>query len=174
MKESQKLNKLHQRKSNIRKDYLNKLTTLLVSVADYICLEDLDIEVMMKNHHIAKHLSDLGLYEFKRQLMYKGAYASKKIVEANRFYPSSKTCSNCGTVISKLALNERIYKCDDCGLKINRDYNASLNLLSYLTNEIGQVLPEFTPADLTAMQLLFDKNNIVTSKVEPGIQQKCY
>ena len=92
----------------------------------------------------------------------------------DKFYPSSKICSSCGNIKDNLTLKNRVYICNECGLKIDRDYNASLNLLSQLKQHIGLVQSEFTPADLTAMQYDLAINQIATSKVETGIQQKWY
>ncbi len=123
---------------------------------------------------VAKAISDVSLYEFKRQLQYKSDYHKREIIEADTFYPSSKTCSKCGSIKETLTLKERIYECENCGLKIDRDYNASLNLYNLIPQKIGQVLSEFTPADLMALQYDLAINNIATSKVETGIQQKNY
>ena len=92
----------------------------------------------------------------------------------DKFYPSSKICSSCGNIKDNLTLKDRVYICNECGLKIDRDYNASLNLLSQLKQHIGLVQSEFTPADLTEMQYDLAINQIATSKVEAGIQQKWY
>ena len=90
---------------------------------------------------------------------------------ANKYYPSSKRCSSCGNKKEVLRLSDRIFKCECCGLIIDRDYNASLNLLNLIKEKIGKVLAEFTPADLTALLSILTKCRIATSKVEPGIQQ---
>ncbi|HOR90365.1 MAG TPA: transposase [Clostridia bacterium] len=172
IKASRKLNKLYSRITNIRKDYLHKLTSSLVANADYFCLEDLNVQGMMQNHRLAKSLSDVSFYEFKRQLEYKAAYNDKQIIQVDRFYPSSKMCSKCGNIKTDLSLKDRVYYCQTCGTIIDRDYNASLNMLSHLQKAIGQVRPEFTLADLTALQLDLAINQIVTNKVEAGIQQK--
>ena len=80
---------------------------------------------MMSNHKLAKSLSDVSFYEFRRMLEYKANYNNKNIVIADKFYPSSKTCSACGNVKENLTLGDRIYVCDACELRIDRDYNAS-------------------------------------------------
>ena len=174
-KASIKLNKLHQKIANIRRDFLHKLTSSLVANVKYLSLEDLNVKGMLKNHKLARSLSDVSFYEFKRQLEYKARYNDREIYQVDRFYPSSKTCSNCGSIKKDLTLKDRIYNCDKCGISIDRDYNASLNLLSQLKQQqIGLVQPEFTPEDLTALQYDLLLNNIVTSKVETGIQHKSY
>ena len=129
---------------------------------------------MMKNHRLAKALSDVSFYEFNRQLEYKANYQKKQIYRVNRFFPSSKTCSVCGNVKDELKLSERVYKCDECKSVIDRDLNASINLHKFVHQSVGLVQSELTPMDLTALLNDLEINQIVTSKVEVGIQQKPY
>ncbi|MHB9317478.1 RNA-guided endonuclease TnpB family protein, partial [Fusobacterium polymorphum] len=96
---------------------------------DIICIEDLNIKGMLKNHKLAKSISDVSWSEFRRQLEYKANWYGRKIVKVPIFYPSSKTCSSCGNIKETLKLSERIYHCEYCGLEIDRDYNASINIL---------------------------------------------
>ena len=93
-------------------------------------MENLNIKGMMKNKYLSKAIAQQKLYEFKRQIKYKSIKYGIEFVEASRWYPSSKSCSNCGKIKSKLPLEERIFFCE-CGLVINRDYNASINLANY-------------------------------------------
>ena len=93
-----------------------------------VCIEDLNIAGMMKNHHLARSLSDAALGEFRRQLEYKTARSGAVLRVVDRWYPSSKTCSNCGVVKAKLSLSERVFSCDACGLSIDRDLNAAVNI----------------------------------------------
>lgn len=174
IKATMKLNKVHKKIANIRTDFLHKLSSSVVRYYQFIGLENLNVKGMMNNHKLAKSLSDVSFYEFRRMLEYKANYNNKNIVVADRFYPSSKTCSSCGSIKDTLTLKDRVYICDACGLKIDRDYNASLNLYALIEKQLGQVLPEFTPADLTALQYDLAINHIATSKVETGIQQKSY
>ena len=171
-KASLRLNKLYTKISNTRSGFLHKLASGLVANVDHFCLENLNVRGMMKNHKLARAISDVSFYEFKRMLEYKSKYNGRNIYYVDRYYPSSKTCSNCGNIKKDLTLADRTYFCLECGLSIDRDYNASLNLLSQLSKHIGQVLPEFTPADLTALLEDLAINQITTSKVETGIQQK--
>jgi putative transposase len=127
---------------------------------------------MLTNKRLARKVSDMGFYEFTRQLDYKTQYADKQLIRVDQYFPSSKKCSNCGSIKEDLTLQQRTYICDTCGLKIDRDYNASLNLYNELKQQLGEVLPEVTPVDLTAMLSRFKNNELVTSKVETGIQQK--
>lgn len=172
-KASLKLNKVHQRIANIRKDYLHKLTSSLVANIQNFVIEDLNVNGMKQNHTIAKSLSDISFFEFRRMLQYKSEFNHRKVHVVDRFYPSSKTCSNCGSINKDLTLNDRIYRCEACGLVIDRDYNASLNLLSQIEQDklVRSVRPEFTPADLTALVSDLEINQILTSKVETGIRQ---
>lgn len=111
--------------------------------------------------------------ELCRQIEYKSLLNGVKVLKADRFYPSSKTCSRCGHIKHDLKLSERTYHCDKCGAVIDRDYNASLNLLSLITKkQIGADYPESTPEDLTALLFRFVRNGIATSKVETGRQRK--
>ena len=171
-KASIKLNKTHRRIANIRGDFLHKTTSCLVKNVQYFSIEDLNVQGMMRNHRLAKSLADVSFYEFKRQLEYKAEYNGREIHQVDRFYPSSKLCYHCGALKENLTLSDRVYSCDKCGTRLDRDYNASLNLLSQLKKHIGGVHPEFTPADLTALQEDLAINHLVTSKYETGIQPK--
>ena len=94
-------------------------------------LEDLNVRGMMKNKHLAKAVQEQCFYEFYRQMQYKCAWSGVQFITADRFYPSSKLCSRCGNVKSDLKLSDRIYVCDDCGNKIDRDFQAGVNLKRY-------------------------------------------
>ena len=168
IKASNKLSKLHSKISNIRQDFIHKLTTHLVTHYSEIALETLSAKNMMKNHRLAKSLSDVSIAKFNEILEYKARYSGVNLHRADRFYPSSKTCSNCGAIKSKLSLSQRVYVCYECGHKVDRDLNASINLHKL----VGQVLPKLTPVDLTALLDDLAINQIITSKVEAGIQQK--
>lgn len=127
-----KLSRLHDKISCIRKDFLHKLTTNLVKQFDVICLENLNTKGMVKNCKLSCAISDLGFYEFKRQLIYKANMQGKTVKEVDRFYPSSKTCSSCGFVMAKenLTLATRLWTCPNCKASHDRDVNASLNILN--------------------------------------------
>lgn len=121
----------HRRLANIRKNYLHQTTTNIVKTKPYrVVIEDLAVSNMMKNKHLSKAISKQGFYEFRRQLEYKCKFRGIELVIADRFYPSSKTCSNCGKIKKDLKLKDRVYKCS-CGLNIDRDLNASINLSNY-------------------------------------------
>ncbi|RQH20438.1 RNA-guided endonuclease InsQ/TnpB family protein, partial [Okeania hirsuta] len=122
-----KLGKQHRRVANIRKDALDKLTTYLSKNHGTVVIEDLNVSGMLANHKLAKSIADQGFYEFRRQLEYKCQWYGCELVVVDRFFPSSKTCSNCGHV-QDMPLNIRTYDCPECGLSIDRDLNASINL----------------------------------------------
>lgn len=124
------------RLTNIRSDYTHKTTHALVSMLPQtVVMEDLNVSGMMKNRHLAKAIKDQRLYEFIRQIQYKCEERGIEFVQVSRFYPSSKTCSNCGAIKRDLKLSERTFVCPECGLRIDRDYNAALNLMRYADQE---------------------------------------
>ncbi|MGD1807189.1 RNA-guided endonuclease InsQ/TnpB family protein [Dapis sp. BLCC M126] len=126
-KAQRKIATLHRRIANIRKDALHKLTTYLAKNHGSIVIEDLNVSGMLANHKLAKSIANQGFYEFRRQLKYKCQWYSCELVVVDRFFPSTKTCSNCGHV-QEMPLNLRTYDCPECGLSIDRDLNASINL----------------------------------------------
>lgn len=124
-----KVARLHAHVANRRHDALNKLTTMLSRTYSDISIEDLNVAGMVKNHRLAKAVEDASFSELRRQLEYKTAKTGARLHFVDRWYPSSKTCSNCGSVKAKLSLNERIYRCENCGLVIDRDLNAAINIM---------------------------------------------
>ncbi len=123
-----KVQKLHQRLRNIRTDYINKTVFSIVKQKpSYITIEDLAVSNMMKNKHLSKAIASQKFFEFKTKLMSKCKQNDVELRIVDRFYPSSKTCSQCGKIKKDLKLSDRIYKCD-CGFTIDRDLNASINL----------------------------------------------
>lgn len=128
-KAKERIARLYARVTDMRMDAINKTTTMIARTYSVVCIEDLNVAGMMKNHHLTRSLSDASLGEFRRQLGYKTTRNGVTLRVVDRWYPSSKTCSNCGTVKAKLSLNERVYRCDVCGLSIDRDLNAAINLM---------------------------------------------
>jgi putative transposase len=120
--------RLHRKIANIRKDTLHKLTTMLAKNHGTIVIENLNVSGMMANHKLAKAIADMGFYEFRRQLTYKCELYGSKLVVVDRWFPSSKTCSNCGTKKETLSLDERVFICEHCRFTIDRDLNAAINL----------------------------------------------
>ncbi|WP_196778081.1 IS607 family element RNA-guided endonuclease TnpB [Lentzea aerocolonigenes] len=129
--------RLHGRVSNARRDGLHKLTTDLVRRFGVIVLENLNVSGMLRNRRLASHISGVGMSELRRQTTYKTAWNGVQLVVANRWYPSSKTCSDCGAVKAKLPLRVRVYNCDECGFVLDRDLNAARNLASLVGEDIG-------------------------------------
>ena len=128
IKLEKQIQQIHRRLANIRNNYLHKTTTSIVKTKPYrVVIEDLNVKGMMKNKHLSDAIRKQGFYEFKRQLEYKCKFRGIQLVVADRFYPSSKTCSQCGEIKKDLKLKDRVYKCS-CGLSIDRDLNASINL----------------------------------------------
>ncbi|RZT80954.1 putative transposase [Micromonospora violae] len=123
-----RLGRAHARVAHLRRDGLHKLTTRLAREHATIVVEDLNVAGMLANRKLARCVADAGFAEIRRQLAYKTGWNGGRLLLADRWYPSSKTCSGCGTVKTKLALSEREYTCQACGLVIDRDRNASLNL----------------------------------------------
>ena len=127
-----KIKLIHRKLHSIRMNHLHQTTFYLVKqLPKGIVLEDLNVKGMLKNKHLAKHIQNAMFYEFRRQLEYKCLQYDIYLVVADRFYPSSKTCSYCGSIKSDLKLKERVYKCDSCGLEKDRDLNAAENLAYY-------------------------------------------
>jgi len=128
-KQQKKLFKIHEKIRNQRLDFLHKLSTKLISENQVICLEDLSVKNMVKNHCLAKSISDASWSKFVGFLKYKADWYGRELVQIDKFFPSSKMCSNCGNIKKDLTLKDREYCCSSCGIKIDRDYNAALNIL---------------------------------------------
>ena len=124
-----KVARLHARVANQRGDAMHKATTWLTQTYSEISIEDLNVAGMVKNHHLAKAIMDASFGEFRRQLEYKTARTGARLHVVDRWFASSKTCSNCGRVKAKLSLSERVFHCDGCGLVMDRDLNAAVNIL---------------------------------------------
>ena len=130
-KQRLKVNKWHKKITNCRIDFLQKLSNQLICNYDIISMEDLASGNMMKNHKLAKSIADASFFEFNRELEYKARWNYKLISRIDRFYPSSQLCSRCGTQSNQTKdLSVRTYICKECGLEIDRDYNASINILN--------------------------------------------
>ena len=159
-----KVARIHARVANQRQDAIHKATTWLAGTYSEICIEDLHVAGMVKNHRLAKAVSDASFAEFRRQLEYKTARTGAALRVIDRWYPSSKTCSKCGRVKAKLSLAERVYKCDGCGLVMDRDLNAALNI-----NVAGSA-PETLNAHGEAVKRgdLSDRATLDSVKCEPS------
>jgi len=134
-KSSLRLARLHRKIRNKRLDFIHKITTKLAKTKQVIVIEDLNVKGMVKNHKLARHISDAGWSIFRKQLEYKSNWYNSKVIVADRFYASSKICSVCGNKKDKLKLNERVYICDKCSIEIDRDINAAINLKRLYTEK---------------------------------------
>lgn len=140
-----RLARKHYQLSCLRNDTLNKLTSGLVANWSEIVIEDLNVKGMLKNRRLARAISCQGWAEFRRQITYKSEMHDRDLVVADRFYPSTKTCYNCGVRKDSLALSDRVFVCESCGVEIDRDLNAARNL-SKLPVGGGDVKPVETEA----------------------------
>ena len=123
-----KLAKLHRQITNQRRNTLHQVTTRLAKTKSVLVIEDLHVSGMLKNHHLAQAIGDVGFAEFKRQLLYKASWYGARVILADRWEPSSKRCSGCGWIDVDLTLSDRIFHCEQCGLGRDRDLNAAINL----------------------------------------------
>lgn len=143
-----KLSKLHARIADIRNDETHKLTDKLSDNYSIIGIEDLNISGMSKNHRLARAVLDMSFFEFRRQLEYKSKMKGGHVIVADRFYPSSKTCSCCGYKNDALTLSVREWTCPDCGVNHDRDINAATNLknyaVSYMVSACGELVETIT------------------------------
>ena len=145
------------------------MTTYLTDNFQYISIENLNVRGMMANRKLSQAISDLGFFEFKRQLEYKSKLKGNFFYIVDRWFPSSKKCSNCGIKKESLKLSERTYICNECGLEIDRDLNASINI----HNQLPIACREVKPVEITALNLkdfLLD----LTSIVEAGRKHQTY
>jgi putative transposase len=127
-KAAKRLARLYRKVANQRRNTLHQVTTRLAKTKAVIVIEDLNVSGMLKHHHLAQAIADVGFYEFKRQLRYKAEWYGSKVILASRWEPSSKTCSGCGGVDENLRLSDRTFRCAQCGLVLDRDWNAAINL----------------------------------------------
>lgn len=136
-KAADRVARLYYRISNVRRDTLHKMTTTLAKTKRVVGIEDLNVSGMMKNRCLSRAIADLGLFECRRQLNYKGNWYSCQIVLIDRFFPSSKTCSVCGEINENLTLADREWTCEGCGTCHDRDHNASVNLENAALQFVG-------------------------------------
>ena len=133
-----KLAKLHRQIKNHRRNTLHQVTTRLAKTKSVLVIEDLGVSGMLKNHRLAQAIGDVGFSEFKRQLLYKARWYGSRVILADRWEPSSKRCSGCGWIDADLTLSTRVYHCKQCGLVLDRDLNAALNLEKLAGSFLGQ------------------------------------
>ena len=124
-----KLAKLYKKINDKKQYYLHQVSNTLINENQVICMEDLNVKEMLRNHKLAESIQEMNFGEFRRMLEYKAKWYNRKIVYVDRFYPSSKTCNHCGYINKQLKISDRQWTCPKCGEVIERDYNASLNIL---------------------------------------------
>lgn len=148
-KDKEKIKLLYNHIANAQKDYIHQTTHTLISMKPRkVVMEDLNVQGMMKNRHLSKAIQEQCFYEFIRQMKYKCEWNGIEFVQADRFYPSSKTCSCCGAYKRDLKLSDRVFRCSECGAELDRDYNAAINLMRYETHKHGsQPRGVVTPLD---------------------------
>lgn len=146
-----KLAKLYKKINDRKQYYLHSVSNSLIDENQVICMEDLNVKGMVKNHNLAESICEMNFGEFRRILEYKTNWYNRKIVFVDRFYPSSKTCHNCGYINKNLTLKDRQWICPQCGEVIERDYNAALNILDEGLRIIGSSTTEFTLVDYPTM-----------------------
>jgi len=148
-----KIGKKYMKLRNEREDFQDKVSTAIAKQYDTIIIENLNVEGIQKNHHIAKSIGDASFYNFKQKLLWKADKYGKNLVEIGRFDPSSKLCSRCGNLKKDLKLSDRIYHCDVCGVTMDRDYNAARNIRKMGLIKVGLVQPESTPVEIATSGL---------------------
>lgn len=136
-KQSLKVNKVHEKIKNCRLYFLHNISSQIVNENQIVFVEDLSVENMIKNKSLSKSISDVSWSEFIRQLEYKFDWYGGRLIKIGRFFPSSKLCSNCGSKKDDLKLSDRKFICSNCGLVIDRDYNASINILNEGLNKLN-------------------------------------
>ena len=124
-----KLSKAYEHLTNQRLNYIHYVVNSLLTTYDYIFMEDLNVQGMLRNHHLSKAIQEIGFYTFKNTLKNKAILNNKLVIEIDRYYASSKACNKCGYIYKKLTLNEREWKCPQCGEYHDRDLNAAINIL---------------------------------------------
>src|SRR5262249_39375391 len=127
-KTAQRFGKLHRQVAHQRANTLPQFTSRLAKTKSTVVIEDLNVAGMLKNHHLAQAIGDVGFGAFRRQLAYKAAWYGCQVLVASRWEPSSKTCSGCGWVDEDLTVADRVFRCERCGLVLDRDLTAAINL----------------------------------------------
>jgi len=152
-----KLAKYHEKLNNIKENYLHQISNQLLNENQVIVMEDLNVKGMLKNHNLAKSIQELSLNRFKSLLTYKSEWYGRDLIEIDRFYPSSRLCSNCGYKNDELTLKDREWTCFECKTNHDRDLNAAINIrnegMRLFKIKIGLSSPELTPLDSSGYTL---------------------
>ena len=157
-----KLTRYHQRLTNIKENYLHKISNTLLNENQVICMEDLNVSGMLKNHKLARSIQELSLSRFETILKYKSIWYDRNLINIDRFFPSSKTCSDCGYINHELKLSDRKWLCKGCGVLHDRDNNAAINIenegfkiyLNLYKNKIPICDGKLTPLESSQMTLI--------------------
>ncbi|WP_077076055.1 RNA-guided endonuclease InsQ/TnpB family protein [Cuniculiplasma divulgatum] len=153
-KQIAKVQKLNQNIRDARKDFNHRVLTAIARHYGTVVIENLNIQGMQRNHHLAKSMIDQGWYQFKRMLQYKIEWRDAELIEIGRFDPSSKMCSKCGNIKHDLKLSDHKYHCNVCNLSIDRDLNAAINIRNMGSIKVGKGIPALTPVEsATAAEL---------------------
>jgi len=167
------LAKMYLKIFNIRQDTLHKLTTYLAKSHSKVVIEDLLVSGMMKNRRLARAIADVGFYEFRRQLEYKCQWYGSELVVVSRTFPSSKLCSRCGHRKKELSLSERVYECEQCGLEIDRDLNAALNLVAVslpeTQNACGEEVRHSESSEISNAASMKQEPNIIPDSMSRNV-----
>ncbi len=157
---------VHERIANKRKDFTHKLSTSIMRDYDVIVVENLNLKAMAQGLNLGKSVNDLGYGAFLQQLQYKALWNNKTVIEADKWFASSKTCSKCGFVYKDLTLSDRVFNCPSCGFEIDRDHNAGINLKNYGSKELGLGQPDFKPVEKTTAVSGASQDQVVSVKQE--------
>lgn len=164
-KQKLKVAKIHEKIASCRLDTLHKVSKKLVESYDLISVEDLNVKGMIKNHKLSKHIADASWGNFVTLLQYKCDWYGKKLVKVNRFYPSSKTCGDCGWINQELKLSDREWTCKSCDVVHDRDLNASMNILKEGLKNISEGTVDYTDGDSNKTSV--KKHKSVKSEAQP-------
>lgn len=164
-KQKLKVVKIHEKIASCRLDTLHKVSKELVESYDLISVEDLNVKGMIKNHKLSKHIADASWGNFVTLLQYKCNWYGKELVKVNRFYPSSKTCGDCGWINQELKLSDREWTCKSCGVVHDRDVNASRNILKEGLKNISAGTVEYTDGDSNKTSV--KKHKSMKSEAQP-------
>jgi len=152
IKQRIKVSKLHRKIRNIRSNFQHQITGRMIAKYDGFCLETLNVEGLMKNHNLAKSIADVGWYAFKEKLRYKSGWSNKVFLEIGTFEPSSKICHRCGWKDTDQMLKDRLFCCEQCGLELDRDLNAAINIKNMAMKGIPWDARKFTLGDDKRLQ----------------------